>query len=56
MEAGQPANLSFLDLEAQWTVDVQKFRSKSRNSPFHGKVLTGKPLGIFNNGQLVLNS
>lgn len=55
VEAGQPANLSFLDLEAQWTVDVQQFRSKSRNSPFHGKVLTGKPLGIFNNGQLVLN-
>jgi dihydroorotase-like cyclic amidohydrolase len=36
-------------------VDVNDFRSKSRNSPFHGRVLTGRPLGIFNNGQLVLN-
>ncbi|PLX24843.1 MAG: dihydroorotase [Ignavibacteria bacterium] len=55
LEAGQPANLTFLDMDAQWTVDVERFRSKSRNSPFHGRVLTGKPLGIFNNGQLVID-
>ncbi|MCZ7558352.1 MAG: dihydroorotase [Bacteroidia bacterium] len=56
IEEGQPANFSLLDLAAQWTVDVNDFRSKSRNSPFHGRVLTGKPLGIFNNGQLILNN
>ncbi len=56
IEEGQPANFSLLDLAAQWTVDVNTFKSKSRNSPFHGRVLTGKPLGIFNNGQLVLNT
>jgi dihydroorotase len=56
IEEGQPANLSFIDFSAKWTVDVHTFRSKSRNSPFHGRALTGKPIGIFNNGQLVLNS
>lgn len=51
---GQRANLSFLDLEAQWTVDAAAFRSKSKNTPFHGRVLTGRALGIYNNGQLIL--
>ena len=55
IEVGQRANLSMLDLTEQWTVTLDSFRSKSRNSPFIGRVLTGKPLGIFNNGQLVLN-
>lgn len=51
---GAKANLSFLDISAQWTVDVNTFRSKSRNSPYHGRTLTGRALGIYNNGQLVL--
>jgi dihydroorotase len=53
---GEMANLSFLDLSAKWTVDVARFKSKSRNSPYHGRTLTGKALGIFNNGQLVLGA
>ncbi len=52
---GAKANLTFLDLKAEWTVDAAAFRSKSRNTPFHGRSLTGRPLGIFNNGQLVLH-
>lgn len=52
---GEKANLSFLDLEEQWVVDAAAFRSKSRNTPFHGRPLTGRALGIFNNGQLILN-
>lgn len=51
---GAQANLTFLDLEAQWVVDAATFRSKSRNTPFHGRSLIGRPLGIFNNGQLLL--
>jgi dihydroorotase len=51
---GAKANLSFLDITAQWTVDVNTFQSKSRNSPYHGRTLTGRALGIYNNGQLVL--
>ena len=54
IEEGQRANLTMLDLAAEWTVDVHRFKSKSRNSPFHGRTLTGRAFGIFNNGQLVL--
>jgi dihydroorotase len=52
---GEKANLTILDLAAEWVVDASAFRSKSRNTPFHGRRLTGRPLGIFNNGQLVLS-
>ncbi|MCB2205674.1 dihydroorotase [bacterium] len=54
IEAGAKANLSFLDIARQWTVDVNTFKSKSRNSPYNGRTLTGKALGIYNNGQLIL--
>ena len=53
IEAGEPANLTFFDPKAEWDVDVTQFKSKSRNSPFHGFHLTGKPLGIFHNNQCV---
>lgn len=53
VEEGQPANLTLFDPKLQWEVDVTQFRSKSKNSPFHGYVLTGKPIGIFNKEQLV---
>lgn len=53
IEEGVPANLSFFDPKLPWVVDVQQFRSRSRNSPFHGRALTGKPLGIFNKNQIV---
>jgi dihydroorotase len=47
-EEGAPANLTLLDPEKEWTVDIQAFRSKSKNSPFHGRHLIGKALGIIN--------
>ena len=48
---GQTANLTIFDPAAEWIVDVQAFKSKSKNSPFGGRKLTGKPVGIINNGE-----
>jgi dihydroorotase len=45
------ANLTVFDPAAQWVVDPQTFRSKSRNTPFRGVRLTGKPVGVLNNGE-----
>jgi len=40
---GAPADVTILDLERKTMVDPAKFRSKSRNTPFAGWMLTGAP-------------
>ncbi len=42
LEVGGPADIMVLDPDRVWTVDVQQFRSKSRNSPFNGRQMTGR--------------
>jgi dihydroorotase len=46
---GEMANLTIFDPAHEWVVDPQKFKSKSKNSPFGGFKLTGKSLGVLNN-------
>jgi dihydroorotase len=54
IKEGEFANLTFLDPVAEWKVDTQLFKSKSKNSPFQGMALKGKSVGIFNNRQLLV--
>jgi len=51
IQEGEIANLTLIDPELKWAVDVQSFRSKSKNSPFDGRKLKGKAIGILNNGK-----
>jgi dihydroorotase len=39
---GAPANLTVLDPAARWTVDRAALASRARNTPFHGRELTGR--------------
>jgi dihydroorotase len=39
---GAPANLTVLDPAARWTVDRARLASRARNTPFHGRELTGR--------------
>jgi dihydroorotase len=39
---GRPANLCVIDPSAVWLVEPQRFASRSRNSPFAGRKLTGR--------------
>jgi len=39
---GAPADVVVLDVTARWTVDPVMFHSKSRNTPFAGRTLTGR--------------
>lgn len=52
LKKGEPANLTILDLDSIWTVDKSKFLTKSINTPFDKKLLTGKSLGVINNRQM----
>jgi dihydroorotase len=42
LQIGSDADVTIIDPENIWTVDPEKFYSKSRNSPFIGKSLTGR--------------
>ncbi|MEQ9265949.1 MAG: dihydroorotase [Balneolaceae bacterium] len=55
LEAGAKANLTFFNTDEEWTFTKANVRSKSKNSPYLDKKLTGRAVGIFNKGQLVLN-
>ena len=51
LAVGEPASLTLFDPKAKWTVDRERFYSKSKNSPFHGWELRGKVFGLYNRGR-----
>lgn len=55
LEEGAKANLTFFNTDEEWTFDKKNVRSKSKNSPYLDKKLTGRAVGIFNKGKLVLS-
>ncbi len=42
IEPGRPANLTVIDPSQEWTVDPRALASRSRNTPYAGRRLTGK--------------
>ena len=54
IQEGEVANLTLLDPTIEWIVDIHSFKSKSKNSPFHGRRLKGKAIGILNNGKMYI--
>jgi dihydroorotase len=42
LAAGADADVTLIDPKCRWTIDVNQFRSKSRNSPFNGWQVTGR--------------
>jgi dihydroorotase len=54
IQEGQAASLSLFDPSAKWTVSEKNIRSKSKNTPFIGKELTGRVIGIVHKGEAVL--
>lgn len=48
---GEIANLTLFCPEESWEYKLKAIRSKSKNSPFIGKTLKGRVLGVFNKGK-----
>ncbi len=53
LSVGADADVTILDPTREWVVDVKKFASKSRNSPFHGWKLRGEVLATIVGGKVV---
>lgn len=51
---GAPANIVIFDPEARWTVDPARMASRSRNTPFAGRTLTGRVTHTVYRGRLVV--
>ncbi|MDO8632603.1 MAG: amidohydrolase family protein, partial [Phycisphaerales bacterium] len=54
LEIGHAADLTLIDPNRRWTVDPDRFLSKSRNTPFGGWELTGRAVGTVRRRTTVL--
>jgi len=52
---GEIAEFTILDLNSVWTVDIKKFKSKSKNSPFDKKLFNGRSVAVINNRKMFYN-
>lgn len=51
IEVDTKANLTLFDPQASWTYDETSNESKARNSPWLGKTLKGRAVGVVNNNR-----
>jgi dihydroorotase len=50
---GNPANLTLINMDVDWTVDPNTFVSKGRNTPFAGRSLKGAAAFTIVDGRIV---
>ncbi|MBR0028138.1 MAG: dihydroorotase, partial [Clostridia bacterium] len=55
LKVGNAADITIFDPEKEWTVDINKLHSKSKNSPYDGFVLCGKPEYVIVGGDIKVN-
>jgi len=56
IEEGKDANLTIVDINKKWLVDKDKFKSRSRNTPFHQWQLQGQCYAVLNNNFIMINT
>ncbi len=52
-EPGLPGDVTIFDPNLEWTYDVNRSQSRSRNSPFHGRSFRGAPVATVVGGKVV---
>ena len=53
LRLGQPADLTLIDPQDEFTVQAKSFQSKSRNTPFDGWRLKGRAILTLADGRIV---
>src|SRR5438132_1993581 len=51
LKPGSDADVTLIDAKAEWTVDVSRFKSKSRNCPYHGQKVHGRAWMVIVSGE-----
>ena len=52
LKAGADGDITVIDPELKWTVDVKAFRSRGKNSPFHGHQMQGRAILTIVSGEI----
>jgi dihydroorotase len=55
LDIGMPADLVLFDPEVPYQIDVDRLRSKTKNSPFDGRPVQGRAVKTFVGGRLVFD-
>lgn len=55
LSVGKSADITIFNPDKEWIVDINKFNSKSKNSPYDGYKLSGKPEYVLVGGKIKLN-
>lgn len=56
LRPGAPADITLVDLEREWTVDSQTFYTRSKRTPFEGKVCKGQAVATLLAGRFVMEN
>lgn len=56
LQVGAPADVTIFSTTGKWTYDVNKSKSKSRNSPFHGHEYVGGQSAAIAGGRLIASA
>lgn len=56
LSVGQSADIVIFDPNAEWVVDKDKLHSKSKNMPYDGFTLYGKPQFVLVGGEIIINN
>ena len=54
MEEGAIADVAIFDPKMEWTIDKNKFESKGRNTPFHGKKVSARATDVVVGGRFIV--
>ena len=54
LEIGKPADIVIIDAQEEAVIDIHKFESKSKNSPYHGFILSGVVYYTIVNGKVIV--
>jgi dihydroorotase len=49
---GAPADITIIDPDLAWTIDADRFHSRSRNSPFLGRAVKGRAIATIVDGRI----